>query len=96
MARQPAFVSLNWRWTPERIMAAERKQMTRMVGEHRSAIARLSRDLHVPPHQVGAVYFDELHSLAATARIERYLGLIAEKHTRAVLQATKPLPHMEI
>ena len=74
-------------------MATEGRQMTMVVGEHRNAIARLSRDLHIPQHQVGALYFDELHSLAETARIGRYLGLIAEKHTRAVLQASKPKLH---
>ena len=76
-------------------MAAEGRQMTMVVGEHRNAITRLSRDLHIPQHQVGALYFEQLHSLAENARISRYLGLIAEKHTRAVLQASKPAPHLE-
>jgi Protein of unknown function (DUF3562). len=78
-------------------MAAEVRKVTEMLGEHRSAIAQLSRDLRVPPLQVGALYQVQLDRLAESARIRRYLGLIAAKRTRAILRAsaTAPATRME-
>ena len=74
------------------IMATHGRQMTQTAGEHRSAIARLAGELHVPPLLVESLYKEHLDQLAENARIPRFLGLIAAKRTRAMLRAPKPGP----
>jgi hypothetical protein len=76
-------------------MAIDGRQMTLAAGDHRSAIARLAGELHVPPPQVEAIYRVQLDRLAETARIPRYLGLLAAKRTRGMLRSSKPAPREE-
>lgn len=53
---------------------------------HRTAIARLAAELHVPLYQVREIYQAQLDRLGAEARIESYLGVLAARNTRSILR----------
>ena len=46
----------------------------------------LAREFHVPAWQVEAIYREELRRLAAAARINTFLGVLATRRVRARLQ----------
>jgi hypothetical protein len=45
----------------------------------------LAREFHVPARQVEAIYREELRRLAAGARINTYLGVLATRRVRVRL-----------
>jgi hypothetical protein len=49
-------------------------------------ISALAQRLHVPVSDVGAIYAKELARLAADARIEGFLSVLALRNTREILQ----------
>jgi hypothetical protein len=57
------------------------------TAEHGGVIARLSHQLQVPLHEVSAIYGAQLERLAAGARIQNFLGVLALRNTRDVLRA---------
>ena len=54
--------------------------------QHEPVICALSQQLHIPVSDVGAIYTKELARLAAGARIESFLSVLALRNTRAVLR----------
>jgi 4-aminobutyrate aminotransferase-like enzyme len=54
--------------------------------DHQAAIDALSDQFHVPAHQVGAVFSEQLGQLAAQARIQTYLVVLALRNTRSILR----------
>jgi len=55
--------------------------------EHGRLVASLSDELHMPIHEVGAIYREQLDRLAAQARIQSFLSVLAVRNTRSVLRA---------
>jgi hypothetical protein len=49
-------------------------------------IKALSEELHVPAQQVGEVYCNQLSILAAEARIQDFVGVLALRNARAILR----------
>ena len=49
-------------------------------------VSALARRLHIPVSDVGAVYVKELARLAADARIEGFLSVLALRNTREILR----------
>jgi Protein of unknown function (DUF3562) len=54
--------------------------------EHANVIKALSDELHIPVQQVGTVFSQELHRLAAQARVQAFLVLLATRNARSVLR----------
>jgi hypothetical protein len=57
------------------------------TAEHVGVIARLSRELQVPLQEVREIYGAQLERLAADARIQSFLGVLATRNTRDILRA---------
>jgi hypothetical protein len=49
-------------------------------------VSALARRLHIPVRDVGAIYAKELARLAADARIEGFLSVLALRNTREILR----------
>jgi hypothetical protein len=49
-------------------------------------VEELSAELHVPVDEVREIYRQQLSRLAAGARIQSFLGVLATRNSRAVLR----------
>ena len=59
---------------------------SRSVDAELRAVAGLSEELHVPVSEVRAIYRQQLNRLAAGARIQSFLGVLATRNTRSFLR----------
>lgn len=66
-------------------MGALANTTTSSSARHKPDIAALSRRLHVPVSDVGAIYAKKLSRLAADARIKGFLCVLAISNTRRIL-----------
>jgi len=57
------------------------------TAEHVGVIARLSHKLHVPLHEVREIYGEQLERLAADARVQSFVSVLALRNTRDILRA---------
>jgi len=57
-----------------------------MPSGHGGHIASLAAELRVPLHEVSEIYRAQFERLAAEARIESFLGVLAARHTRSILR----------
>jgi hypothetical protein len=68
-------------------MAVVGSQSLQPTAGHEGVIARLSHELQLPLHQVREIYGAQLERLAADARIQSFLGVLATRNTRNILRA---------
>ncbi len=71
-------------------MTDEGSRQAKPSPEHTSAIAALSKQLHVPLHDVSRVYCKQLERLSSQARIKGFLGVLAVRNTKSILRRQGP------
>jgi Protein of unknown function (DUF3562) len=57
--------------------------------EHSRVIASLAQKMRVPVEKIEQIYSDEFSKLSAEARIRGFVGVLAIRRTRAILQESK-------
>ncbi len=55
-------------------------------GDSSQTIAQLSEKMQVPLDQIQAIYADEVDRLAAEARIQQFVSILAISRTRTILR----------
>ena len=61
-------------------------QVSRSIDAELRAVAGISEELHVPMGEVREIYRQQLNRLAAGARIQSFLGVLATRNTRSFLR----------
>ena len=59
---------------------------SRRIDAELRAVEELSDELHVPVGEVREIYRQQLNRLAAGARIQSFLGVLARRNTRSLLR----------
>jgi hypothetical protein len=62
------------------------KKGARPIDAELRAVAGLSEELHVPVGEVREIYRQQLNRLAAGARIQSFLSVLATRNTRSFLR----------
>ncbi len=70
-------------------MSAERAETARIANDLAQTIAQLSAKMEVSFDQVREIYSGEVNRLAAEARIQQFVGILAMRRTRNILRENR-------